>query len=370
MSGVRDEIELQSFDSAHSSHDSDDVDALALARPATAAAPASEDSETSSSSSSSSMGTSTTSSSIDDRELDERIDEMLRRDAEQQARPAPTLGAWLATLYMWFKSKGAINLLSALAVTLSIALLWYNSEWQQPCFDTLSMFLGGFVTLTGLISLTLLFELVMKCVVGFEIVTAINTPRLMCACFVVGVKVVCIAAFLGWSAMGVVYIVDAATNDDCTFTNGVLWAFCLQLIIVLICCCTVCFATYRVLAARRRRRRLQRMRPLIAIKPQPYRPQMFADTEDAQCAICLDPYADGAMLQRCPCNHYFHVDCINSWLSRSHLCPLCQKPVVDENAVDAPLAAPPLAAAAAVVPAAGGGGAIHFADDDSFSDTF
>jgi hypothetical protein len=326
--------------------------------------------------------TNSESSDVDDRDVDEVIDAMMRREAERQeaaARRAPTPSVLLATMYTWFKSNSAINLLSALAVTLSVSLVWYNSNGGEPCFDSLSMFLGGFVTLTGLIALMLFIELVMKCVVGFEIVVAINTPRLMCACFVVGVKVACIVGFLFWSALGVVYIADATSNDDCTFSTGVLWAFCLQLIVVLICCCTTCFATYRICSARRRRVRLNRVRPLIPIKPQPYRPHMFQDTEDAQCAICLDPYVDGNMIQRCPCNHFFHVDCINTWLGRSHLCPMCQKPIVDADAAAAHAAAAPNNAGANAAPAAaivGGGvaagaagGGVQYADD-SFSDTF
>jgi hypothetical protein len=311
---------------------------------------------------------------------------MMQRGEERQhaaERRAPTPSVWLATLYMWFKSNSAINLLSAMAVTLSVSLVWYNSNAGEPCFDTLSMFLGGFVTLTGTIALLLFFELVMKCAVGFEIVVAINSPRLMCACFVVGVKIACIFAFLLWTVLGVVYIANATSNDDCTFSTGALWAFCLQMIVVMICCCTSCFAAYRLCSARRRRRRLDRVRPVIPIKPQPYRPHMFADTEDAQCAICLDPYVDGSMLQRCPCNHFFHVDCIHTWLGRSHLCPMCQKPIVDAAvaaaaaaaAADAPNAGDAAAVGAGAAVAVGvGAGAVgagvHYADDSSFSDTF
>ena len=59
------------------------------------------------------------------------------------------------------------------------------------------------------------------------------------------------------------------------------------------------------------------------------------DTEqqDQVCVICLEHFADGDRLRVLPCNHSFHVGCIDRWLSGSHShhecftsgCPTCKE---------------------------------------------
>ncbi|XP_049806395.1 E3 ubiquitin-protein ligase RNF103-like [Schistocerca nitens] len=45
------------------------------------------------------------------------------------------------------------------------------------------------------------------------------------------------------------------------------------------------------------------------------------------CAVCLEPYADGAILCGLPCGHSYHQPCIFTWLSRdNHHCPVCRWP--------------------------------------------
>lgn len=54
---------------------------------------------------------------------------------------------------------------------------------------------------------------------------------------------------------------------------------------------------------------------------------------DTECVICLEPFVDGDRLRVLPCNHSFHVGCIDRWLSGSHShhecftsgCPTCKK---------------------------------------------
>jgi len=64
-------------------------------------------------------------------------------------------------------------------------------------------------------------------------------------------------------------------------------------------------------------------------------------TENNICVICMDEYIEGDRLRVLPCNHSFHVGCIDRWLSGSHShlecvtngCPTCKlKPVTMESA--------------------------------------
>mmetsp|Transcript_9288 Transcript_9288/g.23084 ORF Transcript_9288/g.23084 Transcript_9288/m.23084 type:complete len:661 (+) Transcript_9288:247-2229(+) len=56
-------------------------------------------------------------------------------------------------------------------------------------------------------------------------------------------------------------------------------------------------------------------------------------SEDEMCVICLESFREGDRLRVLPCNHSFHVGCIDRWLSGTHShnecftagCPTCKK---------------------------------------------
>jgi len=50
----------------------------------------------------------------------------------------------------------------------------------------------------------------------------------------------------------------------------------------------------------------------------------FEDTREQTCAICLETYNFGDLLTALPCAHFFHVDCVTRWFTRSTQCPLCR----------------------------------------------
>lgn len=50
--------------------------------------------------------------------------------------------------------------------------------------------------------------------------------------------------------------------------------------------------------------------------------------ENAECSICICPFDNGDSLKHLPCKHFFHNDCVSTWLSKhSQSCPLCNTKV-------------------------------------------
>ncbi|KAJ1285991.1 hypothetical protein BS78_03G319900 [Paspalum vaginatum] len=48
------------------------------------------------------------------------------------------------------------------------------------------------------------------------------------------------------------------------------------------------------------------------------------------CAICKAPLADtgwGGRRRLRPCGHVYHADCVDLWLQRKRICPVCRTPV-------------------------------------------
>ncbi|KAL6973256.1 hypothetical protein U1Q18_027438 [Sarracenia purpurea var. burkii] len=44
-----------------------------------------------------------------------------------------------------------------------------------------------------------------------------------------------------------------------------------------------------------------------------------------ECAVCLESFKVGEMCRLLPnCSHSFHARCIDSWLSKTALCPICR----------------------------------------------
>jgi len=50
----------------------------------------------------------------------------------------------------------------------------------------------------------------------------------------------------------------------------------------------------------------------------------FDQADEHTCAICLEAFQPGALLNALRCGHFFHVDCLAEWFQRSTRCPLCR----------------------------------------------
>lgn len=54
-------------------------------------------------------------------------------------------------------------------------------------------------------------------------------------------------------------------------------------------------------------------------------------TSNATCAICLGDYNGGDKLRNLPCDHKFHIDCIDKWLVQKNACPVCKRKPIEET---------------------------------------
>ncbi|XP_027940872.1 probable E3 ubiquitin-protein ligase RHG1A isoform X1 [Vigna unguiculata] len=48
------------------------------------------------------------------------------------------------------------------------------------------------------------------------------------------------------------------------------------------------------------------------------------DKDDIKCCICQEEYVIGDEVGDLPCNHRFHVDCIQEWMGLKNWCPICK----------------------------------------------
>ncbi|KAG2579237.1 E3 ubiquitin-protein ligase RLIM-like [Panicum virgatum] len=63
------------------------------------------------------------------------------------------------------------------------------------------------------------------------------------------------------------------------------------------------------------------------------KPLKYRTEEDAQCYICLVEYEEGDCVRILPCNHEFHLTCVDKWLKEIHrVCPLCRGDVCRSDA--------------------------------------
>ncbi|GLJ32961.1 hypothetical protein SUGI_0663740 [Cryptomeria japonica] len=53
------------------------------------------------------------------------------------------------------------------------------------------------------------------------------------------------------------------------------------------------------------------------------------------CAVCLEVFEEGEKCKAVPvCKHVFHGSCVDTWLSRTPICPVCRNVVGRKGCVD------------------------------------
>lgn len=58
---------------------------------------------------------------------------------------------------------------------------------------------------------------------------------------------------------------------------------------------------------------------------------MLGNDGQAECSICMDNVEIGTEVTVLPCQHWFHFECIESWLKEHDTCPHCRKPITPED---------------------------------------
>ncbi|KAB0403108.1 hypothetical protein E2I00_011914 [Balaenoptera physalus] len=53
----------------------------------------------------------------------------------------------------------------------------------------------------------------------------------------------------------------------------------------------------------------------------------FEEKIQEECVICWLEFMCGDSIRSLPCEHFYHLNCINEWLTRSFTCPYCRGPV-------------------------------------------
>ncbi|XP_058093157.1 probable E3 ubiquitin-protein ligase XERICO [Magnolia sinica] len=58
---------------------------------------------------------------------------------------------------------------------------------------------------------------------------------------------------------------------------------------------------------------------------------------DCECSVCLTRFEPESEINRLPCEHFFHKDCLEKWLEYQHVtCPLCRSPLPQEEEASCP----------------------------------
>lgn len=42
------------------------------------------------------------------------------------------------------------------------------------------------------------------------------------------------------------------------------------------------------------------------------------------CNICKDDFLENEIIKMIPCTHRYHKECIEEWLRRNSVCPMCR----------------------------------------------
>ena len=117
-----------------------------------------------------------------------------------------------------------------------------------------------------------------------------------------------------------------------------VWMRLIIIILIIIASIVTCFVLgvmmlinrhARNRAERGRRNRIDVVKDYVKKKARKFDPASHpTDTDVDCCVICLEPYliTDNVKVVQLNCNskHLFHLKCINEWLDKNDICPMCR----------------------------------------------
>lgn len=68
-----------------------------------------------------------------------------------------------------------------------------------------------------------------------------------------------------------------------------------------------------------------------AIDGLPKRKVSAKDKFDGDCSICMQRPDQGEEIVTLPCNHWFHFECVQSWLKEHDTCPICREGIMPKD---------------------------------------
>jgi len=49
---------------------------------------------------------------------------------------------------------------------------------------------------------------------------------------------------------------------------------------------------------------------------------------DNKCVVCQYEFKNGEEVTKLSCGHLFHSECVDTWLSKNKVCPMCHKEII------------------------------------------
>ena len=133
------------------------------------------------------------------------------------------------------------------------------------------------------------------------------------------------------SSPGVPVMITADLGDGGSDPDS-RWAIIVFIGILAILVSSFFIMIFLIIEIYRQRRRTQRRRPkpiphqiVITIPTREVVQEDIGEDKNCTCAICLDDFEAGGQVRHLPCNHEFHLGCIDPWLmNHNRLCPVCK----------------------------------------------